>query len=94
LRVEACFIVEDPPGDTPAMVRLTRPLRPEQVYRGAVTTLIDAMHATPGHILTHRQLQRVAAAAGIGPPSVSQYLAYHEVFVHHGADSWTLVGNH
>ncbi|WP_432838775.1 hypothetical protein [Dactylosporangium sp. CA-092794] len=94
LRAEALFVDDDRSGDSPAMVRLARPLRPEQVYRGAVTALIEAIRTAPGHALTHSELQRIAAAAGVGPHSVSRYLAYREVFVHHGLDSWTVVGNH
>ena len=94
LRAEASFVVDDLPADRPAMVHLARPLRPEQVYRGAVTALIEAIRTAPGHVLTHRELQRIAATAGVGPHSVSHYLAYHEAFLHNGPDSWTVVGNH
>jgi hypothetical protein len=94
LRAEASFVVDDLPADRPAIVHLARPLRPEQVYRGAVTALIEAIRTAPGHVLTHRELQRIAATAGVGPHSVSHYLAYHEAFLHQGPDSWTVVGNH
>jgi hypothetical protein len=65
LRAEASFVVDDLSADRPAMVHLARPLRPEQVYRGAVTALIEAIRTAPGHVLTHRELQRIAATAGV-----------------------------
>jgi hypothetical protein len=54
LRAEAAFILEDQAGDTPAVVRLARPLRPEQVYRSVVTALIEVIRTAPGQGLEPR----------------------------------------
>ncbi len=92
LRAEAAFVVDDQPNDAPATVRLARPLRPDQVYGQAVTTLIRAIRAAPGQVITRSELNQAAINAGITIGTVSQYLSYHEVFAHHGPSLWTLIG--
>src|SRR6266540_604476 len=80
LRADAAFVVEDQPNDAPAVVRLARPLRPEQVHSPLVNALIRTIRAAPAQVATHGELDRAAADAGATIHAVSQYLAYHEVF--------------
>ncbi len=94
LRAEAAFVVDDQPGDAPAVVRLAHPLRLEQVHGPLVDALIRAIRTAPAQVATRGDLDRAAADAGATIHGVSQYLAYHEVFVRYGPGLWTLVGVH
>ncbi len=94
LRAEAAFVVDDQPGDAPAVVRLARPLRPEQVHSPLVNALIRTIRTAPAQVATHGELDQAAIDAGATIHGVSQYLAYHEVFTRYGPGLWTLVGAH
>ncbi len=94
LRADASFVVDDQLSNTPAVVRLARPLHPEQVHSPLVNALIRTIRTAPGQVATRGELDEAAAEAGATIHGVSQYLAYHEVFARCGQGLWTLVGVH